>query len=336
MLNVSTDGTKVYFVAAGALGAANRAPSGQTNLYVFHDGSIDFVARLQTNQTESLNWTPASQTAGGAVITNTSRISADGRALLFRSAQRLTAYDNKGIPELYLFRVGGGIACVSCNPTNEPPRGPAGVQEIPKSAAAPKLQSSITTRNLSADGKRVIFDSPDRLVAGDTNDVYDVYEWEAKGKGSCTSDAQNGGCLFLISSGSSDLPSFFADADPEGENIFFFTGQGLVAQDRDQLVDVYDARVGGGIPAQNVQAPLPCVDEEGCRGPASLPPASESPGSASFFGPGNPRPASPCRKGFVRKHGKCVKQHHKKKAQHKKMGHHGKKGGKGSGKGASR
>ena len=37
---------------------------------------------------------------------------------------------------------------------------------------------------------------------------------------------------------------------PIGNNVFFFTTQGLVAQDRDELVDVYDARVGGGIAAQ--------------------------------------------------------------------------------------
>jgi hypothetical protein len=341
VLQISPDGQTVYFVAAGALtGSASPASSGETNLYVSNGGTVSFIARLQSAQAEELNWLPASQLVSGFVVTNTSRISADGATLLLRSNQQLTGYDNQGVYELYLYRLGGGIKCLSCNPSNEPPKGPAGVQEIPKSAAAPKLQSAITTRNLSADGQRVIFDSPDRLTAGDTNDAYDVYEWEAKGKGSCTSDSQNGGCLFLISSGTSNLPSYFADADPEGTNVFFFTAQGLVAQDRDQLVDVYDARIGGGLASQNAVPPAPCVGEESCRGAAAPPPALQSPGSAAFVGPGNAKAPKKCKKGFVRKHGKCVKKKSGKKTGGKKKHHqksqHKSKGKKNSGKGAAR
>jgi hypothetical protein len=336
VLQISPDGQTVYFVAAGALtGSASPASTGETNLYVSHGGTVTFIARLQNEQEEAFNWAPVSQLASGFVVTNTSRISANGGTLLFRSQEQLTGYDNQGVFELYLYRLGGGIQCLSCNPSNEPPAGAAGVQEIPKSAAAPKLQSAITTRNLSADGERVIFDSRDRLTAGDTNDVYDVYEWEAKGKGSCASESQNGGCLILISSGTSNLPSYFADADPEGNNVFFFTAQGLVAQDRDQLVDVYDARIGGGLASQNSVPPAPCVGEEGCRGAAAPPPAVQSPGSAGFVGPGNAKAPKKCKKGLVRKHNKCVKKSGKKK-HHKKQDQHKSKGKKDPGKGAAR
>ena len=58
------------------------------------------------------------------------------------------------------------------------------------------------TRNLSANGNRVFFESPDAMLPADTNGVIDVYEWEAKGEGSCESESLNGGCLYLISSGS--------------------------------------------------------------------------------------------------------------------------------------
>ena len=44
--------------------------------------------------------------------------------------------------------------------------------------------------------------------------------------------------------------------------MFFFTRQALVGQDEDELVDLYDARVGGGIAAQNPPPPAaPCLGE---------------------------------------------------------------------------
>ncbi|HKZ12403.1 MAG TPA: hypothetical protein VJL81_01015 [Solirubrobacterales bacterium] len=328
------EGEYAYFVAAGQLaGGATQAPVGETNLYALHDTTIDFVARLGNSEAvngEPLAWTPTSAQGGGIPSAHASRVSADGQTLLFRSARRLTAYKNHGVAELYLLRTGAPISCISCNPSGEAPNGPAGVQEIPQTFLS-VTRTAIMTRNLSADGRRVFFDSPDRLVAGDRNDVNDVYEWEAKGEGSCTSEAEDGGCLFLISGGAPDGgPSWFGDADEEGNNVFFFTAQPLVAQDGDELVDVYDARVGGGIAAQNkLPPPPPCEGEAGCRAAAPPPPPSPpSPGSTGTF-PGNP-PA--CKKGQVRKHGKCVKKPKKnqgKKSNDKKSKNKKKKGGKG-------
>ena len=64
--------------------------------------------------------------------------------------------------------------------------------------------------------------------------------------------AQDGGCLYLISGGEEGSgPSCFGDASESGEDVFFFTAQRLVGQDHDQLVDVYDARVDGGLAAQD-------------------------------------------------------------------------------------
>jgi hypothetical protein len=57
----------------------------------------------------------------------------------------------------------------------------------------------------------------------------------------------------------------------------------------------------------------------------------ESPQSATLADPGNPTPPAECKKGFVRKKGKCVK----KKPRHGKAGH-GKKGGKKTHKGKAK
>jgi hypothetical protein len=331
-------GEDAYFVAAGQLASGTtQAPSGETNLYALHGTTITFVARLGTSggvHAEQDDWVPTSRLAEGNPTAHASRLSADGQTLLFRSARRLTSYDNHGIAELYLDR-GATISCISCNPTGEAPAGPAGVQEIPGNGFSAVRTYAILTRNLSVDGKRVLFDTADRLVSADHNDVNDVYEWEAPDPAdptdSCTTGSSayvtsSGGCLFLISGGAEGVgASYFADADPSGRNAFFFTAQPLVAQDKDELVDVYDARVGGGIASQESVPAPPCEGEAGCRGPGSVQPVAPTPGSSSFTGPGNPQPKKPCPKGRVRKGGRCVAKH---KSRHKKKSSDNKQKGK--------
>ena len=108
--------------------------------------------------------------------------------------------------------------------------------------APPTLYPYSLPRDLSADGSRVFFETEEALLAADSNSVMDVYEWEREGAGSCVRDG--GGCLYLISSGVSSEPSYFAQASSSGGDVFFFTRQSLVGQDEDELVDLYDAREG--------------------------------------------------------------------------------------------
>jgi hypothetical protein len=119
----------------------------------------------------------------------------------------------------------------------------------------------------------------------------------------------------LISSGQADGASFFGDADPEGTNAFFLTASQLVPSDRDQLYDVYDAAVGGGLPSQNESPPVRCASQQACQGPVAGSESGASPGSSSFNGSGNPKKPPACKKGFVRRHGKCVKKGKKKKGK---------------------
>ncbi len=347
-------GEDAYFVAAGKLAEGtpqepvSQAPVGETNLYALHGTAIEFVTRLGTTERagDYLDWSPTSSESSGGPVAHAARVSADGQTVLFSSVRKLTAYDNRGTPELYLRKTRADIECVSCNPSGEAPSGGAAVQGIPQLGFSASRTYSIMTRNLAADGRRVFFDSPDRLVSSDRNDNTDVYEWEADGEGSCASTSQDGGCLFLISGGAAGAgPSYFGDADEKGENVFFFTAQPLVAQDKDELVDVYDARVDGGIAAQEATPQAPCEGEEGCRGAVPAPPALFSaPATFAFQGPGNPppppaakpapkppqKPVARCRKGRVRVHGKCVikrakqKPHSTPKGQKKQVQKRGK------------
>lgn len=330
LLGTSTDGSYVYFAANGVLAPGATAGScqgdvrtGECSVYLAHEGAISFVARVRlaavAKDSDLLNWAPTPNSPGnGQTQENTARVSPDGQTLLFRSRAGLGAYDSEGQFELYRYRADAkGLACVSCNPTEAAPSGPASLQALPEREVSPKLSYGVKTRNLSADGNRVFFDSPDKLVASDTNGVNDVYEWEAKGTGSCDSEDQDGGCLFLISSGASPEPSYFGDADVEGDNAFFFTEDQLVGQDRDELVDVYDARVGGGIAAQNPPV-VPICEGEACKGPVPSQPLGQSAGSASFNGPHNAKPNRQAKK---------HKKHRKKTKKKKARGHHAAKKG---------
>ena len=162
----------------------------------------------------------------------------------------------------------------------------------------------------------------------DTNGAQDLYEWEAPGEGGCSAasasfHAQNGGCLFLISTGQSPEESEFWDASADGSDVFFTTAQSLLARDPG-LVDLYDARVGGGFAEPAAAA---SCEGEACQSPPPTPPR-QTPSSASFHGPGNvvQTPAKPkCKKPKVRRHGRCVHKKHRKK-HHKR--HHRRAGAK--------
>jgi hypothetical protein len=314
VLGMSNDGSYVYFVANAVLASnegvggshaaigkcAGVVGNGTCNLYMWHDGGIVFLAPLTDVagkfETDGYDWTPTGS-VGGQNLERSARVTPDGHVLLFRSKLRLTSYDNAGNTEFYRYdATSQALACVSCHPGGAPPTGDATLVAYP---AHPVTAGGFQflTRNLSEDGSTVFFDSPDELVPADTNGVQDVYEWEVAGHGTCMSASPtfseaSGGCLYLLSTGTSPAPSWFADASASGSDAFFFTYQPLVAQDEDQLEDIYDARVGGGIAAQNPQRASSC-DGEGCRRGSTAPPVLASPASSTYEGAGNvPDPAA--------------------------------------------
>ena len=104
-------------------------------------------------------------------------------------------------------------------------------------------------------------------MSADRNGTSDVYEYY-KGR------------LTLISPGDRDFAASLADISDDGSNVFFATAEGLVSQDTDQAYDIYDARVGGGLPGQNPPPPnAPCAKTE-CAEPGPGPVASPPVGSS--------------------------------------------------------
>jgi hypothetical protein len=141
---------------------------------------------------------------------------------------------------------------------------------------------------------------------------------------------EGAGCLALISSGSSDQESAFLDASQSGGDVFFLTTSKLAPQDSDTALDVYDAHeCTTESPCLPVPAPAPppCNTEASCKAaPSPQPQIFGLSGSATFSGLGNIAPPPPvvkkktvkCKKGFTKKHNKCVR---KRKTRAKRSAH---------------
>jgi hypothetical protein len=342
-LGISAEnGSYAYFVATGVLADnensnKEKAKAGKANLYEWHNGETIFVAQLGIeSEYDEYDWrdfygpNPGTPPAAGE---KSSRVTPNGTTVLFASREQLASYDNTGQGELYLYEAATGkLTCVSCNPGGIPATSEAYLAGNPSIVPAPE-RNAFLTRNLSEDGSRVFFQTQEALLPQDKNEQMDVYEWEREGAGgpdgcsrsSASFSERSGGCLYLISTGESEGPSYFGDASTDGNNVFFFARQSLVGQDRDENDDLYDARVDGGIAAQNPPPPASCTGE-GCLGPVDPPTVLDAPASATFSGTGSlkPPPTKPqkvvvkCPKDKKRSHGRCRKKPKKAKRTSKK------------------
>jgi hypothetical protein len=306
VLGANADGSMVYFVATGAL--ASGATQGGFNLYAWEAGAgTRFIATL--DEDDQTNWAQRSDQ-------QTARVTPDGRHLAFLSKNDLTGFQSGSTAQVFLYDFGADkLTCVSCDPTNAKPAGPA---HLP-GWSTPYQQP----RYLADSGSRLFFETPAKLDPEDTNNQSDVYEFETEGTGSCTSGSptyisDSSGCVYLISDGQSPAPSYLLDASTVGDDVFISTRSKLVSNDQDDRYDVYDAKVGGALPP----APPPSCETEGCRGAPSAPSPAVVPATSSLHGPGNPKPPR-CPKGKKKKRVKgkvrCVKRH----AGHHKGKHSG-------------
>jgi hypothetical protein len=148
--------------------------------------------------------------------------------------------------------------------------------------------SQYAPRFVSNDG-RFYFQTAARLVDADTNGVRDVYEWQD-------------GKATLISSGRGSAAANLADVAADGRDVFFTTSQRLVAADIDSAVDLYDARIGGGLASQ-AAPPSPgavSCEADGCQGSIASRPVPVEVASVSFSSPGDDAPVGRLSRGKVK------------------------------------
>ena len=331
-LGASEDASRIYLASKEDLDGVGPGTAGEHNLYLYDAtgaGSFTFVMELAGEDIGGTISEPAP--VDELPFQRAGRISPDGLHATFVSSVSPTpgGFDNRdansGEPaqEVYLYdAVEKELRCLSCNRTGARPTGEDIGGNSPFWAAA-RLQGwemlLHAPRVLSDDGTRVFFESFEALVPRDTNSNWDVYQWEEEGKGTCKASSEtfsedSGGCVDLISSGTSTAKSTFLDADPSGDNIFFSTQSSLVKADYG-LNDVYVARVGGGFPEPRPQAEC---EGEACQSPPP-PPPEVTPSTELSQGDGNVKPkARRCPRGKrrVKRAGKvrCVKR----KAAHRR------------------
>jgi hypothetical protein len=325
-VNVSPDGSRVLFSSESALPGLEPNEQGETakpgkhNLYVWDDAAgTRFVAVLDPRDFEAFNeevltnlarWTSA-VTAGPETGRDASptRSTPEGGVFLFQSHAQLTAYGNEGHGEVYRYEVaaptGEQLTCVSCDPTGAPSSADAMLQIF----AGQITRSTTLIPNVTDDGERAFFQSPDRLVPEDANDAQDVYEWTRRSAGTCV---RAGGCLDLISSGQGEEASYLFGMSANGHDVFFETPDKLVDADIADSPSLYDAREEGGIPSPPI--PEVCHGDD-CQGSGSPSPTLSGTGSANLRNGNIAGSGKRCPKGKrkVRRHGKvrCIRKHRK-------------------------
>ena len=325
-VNVSSDGSAAYFVSSTVLTEApnprgDEAVPGEENLYLSREGSISFVGTVTERDVDGEKlggemidglglWTAAigpTFAPPGRLAADPSRTTPDGSVLLFQSRANLTDYASQSSTQIYRYDSAGGVLeCLSCNPTGAAPAGDATLQSMKQREDKEARSAYSLVNNLRADGRRAFFQSRDALVARDTDQLQDVYEWEDQGVGTC---ARPGGCVYLISSGHSRRDDHLHAVSESGDDVFFVSSDLLLGVDSDETASIYDARVGGGFPES---AAAEC-EGEGCRGALPPPTVLPTPNTPPLGKEG--KPAKPCPKGKrrVKRNGKvrCVKRHQK-------------------------
>jgi hypothetical protein len=326
-LTVSGDLSAIYFESRERLTGEAPAPSETEaeNLYKYSGGTLGFVAQ-----------------AVGAGM----HVGLDGRDL-YLEAETVAGVpggvnehlDGTGLKQTYRYDATENVVqCMSCaSPTDPEPR-----ERASFGLGAPSLNTENGLPDsavASANGDFVVFTSVAELVPQDRDGEVpvqagkgeehvdsgagasvssDVYEWRRDGVDGC---GRAQGCLALITSGGGGLMNLRVGIDESGKNIFFYTYESLVGQDRDTAGDIYDARIGGGeAPAAR---PIACEGDSCSAAPSA--PIDPTPSSATFSGAGNvlqPAVVAPqtaakavtkCARGKRLRHGRCVKKKKKKK-----------------------
>jgi hypothetical protein len=264
-VGVSEDLSHVYFASTNQLAAG--ATEGVPNLYVWHEGTIEYIA--PAGSIGAL----ANKPVDRAVITP------DGNVIVFTSKNpeldALTGSNNGGHLQYYRYDDRDkSLTCVSC------PKGAAPTSDVPPMSAFDAGAVGYV-QVLSDDGSRFIFRTVDSLVSQDVNASSDLYEWHNGTVGLITDGVSLGGTF-------SRPRAILRGISEQGGDVFFTSFARLTAGATDGGMQLYDARVGGGEPP--VAGAAVVCEEEACLGSVPAGPAFNPPSSFGFEGTGNAAP----------------------------------------------
>jgi hypothetical protein len=255
-----------------------------------------------------------------------SRVSPDGRYLMFETAANVTGYEpGHHTREAYLYDADAQsepTVCVTCRQDGKTSVTANENRPIKPEGFGNPLFAIRALREREGRAE-VYFTSYDNLAPGAVAGLDNIYEWSH-------------GQIFLITTEPPGLASAiheetyenyklvfaeehirFVGASADGTDLYFVTTRTLSWEDDDEKSSIYDARIGGGFPEPLAPPPL-CdpLTEGSCPGATVLPAAAPGAASASFTGPGNalsPTPVTPPPHHPTVKPKKKKKKHKKKK-----------------------
>lgn len=283
VLDVSADGSTAYFIQRGQLVSGQPILDAGMGIYAWRDGEgVRFVGRMVDVADPDLTL-PVKQGFDDQWATS---VTPDGRHLLLGLRQPPwpggfdhgdcpgsgTPIDGKiGCQELYLYDIetGDHPVCVSCDPGGSAPSGPAVFFSREGSGAS--APNSHRPRPMTSDGSHVYFTTAERLLPTDVNEVADAYQYDVAA-----------GRLNLISSGQGSEASYFIQASADGHDVFIASREQLSAWDTDREMDIYDARVDGGVAPPT--RPVTCSGDS-CQGDLAPAPPEQSAGSSALVEP---------------------------------------------------
>jgi len=242
------------------------------------------------NEEDATDWKPL----------DTRRVQAtpDGRFLVFESVADLTPGDTSEQQQIFEYDALSGELVRVSRAANDAESQSAESAELNGSQIEEQSYIAGTSGThspaeagsnlaVSEDGATVVFGSDAALTPeaeagiGGREPKKGAYEYHSS---VATGGTIEDGDVYLIAQpGPSEAPI----VDGSGNDVFFLSSSSLVPQDSDTQIDLYDARVDGGLPAP--VAPVEC-DGAGCAPPVA-PSSSPAPASAGVAGGGNLVPA---------------------------------------------
>jgi hypothetical protein len=297
---VAANNGDIYFLSPEQLDGTSNGFPGQENLYDYRNGHPQFVAAL--NAGEEVCTPDQGELYCSDYAIARMQVSPDDSHAAFITGSQLTSYDNAGHAMMYSYDPskppGQALTCDSCLPSGEPP--------------TEDVYASENGLFMTNDG-RTFFSTTDALVPQDTDQTTDVYEF-VEGRPQLVTPGIGGKIESFGFIGIEAFPGLVG-VSADGTDAFFATFDNLVTQDHNGgTLKIYDARVGGGFPAE--VSPPGCAAADECHGAGSSAPALAPNGTgADLGGSGNVHLAKKHRKRHHRRHHKRHRQRHANKRQ---------------------
>lgn len=274
----SADGRKGFFTTAAKL-----VPGDTDNGFVdVYERLYDEAPGIETYVTHEISTGPTGGNDSHDVTFDA--VSTDGTKVFFSTAESLVAEDKDKVTDVYerntvtgetILVSGGSPSCAPCGSREVPASfvgaTPSGsrvfistdeqlteadgdqatdIYARDPSAAGPALATPggaapVTFQGASADGTKVIFESTDKLAAGDGDGETDIYERDLSAETTKLVSA-TGTCPAPLLA--EECAPIYRAVTADGSRVFFETRAQLVGADHDSFQDVYESSSSSGMP----------------------------------------------------------------------------------------